>query len=119
MMWAGQNIDVHKSLKEQEKPSFVCEPGDPRVKKYGWTKSKWWGYLSIEDKTVWVSSIWSKQQGKGNLSRLIRNLHKAGFEVKVPNPFEKMESICEHLGFTRTQEPFLEAGEPIDVWVLR
>jgi hypothetical protein len=54
-----KDVDVSKPLKEQTKPAFVCDPGDPRVKKYGWTKSRFKGYLSIVDKTIWISSIWS------------------------------------------------------------
>jgi hypothetical protein len=118
MIFAAMNADLMKPLKEQKKPDFVCEPGDPRVKEYGWQKSKFRGYLSIADKTIYVSSVWSLQMGKGNYSRLIRNLHKAGFEIKVPSPFPRMESICQHLGFVRTMEYFEQSLEYIDVWVL-
>jgi hypothetical protein len=119
MIYAAMNVDISKPLKEQKKPDFVCEPGDPRVKKYGWTKLKFKGYLSIEGKTIWVSSIWSNQMGRGHYSRLVKNLHKAGFEIKVPSPFPRMESICQHLGFTRTEEMFEQMEEMIDVWVLK
>lgn len=113
------NIEPSKPLKQQKKPDFVCEPGDPRVKKYGWTKSKFRGYLSIDGKTIWVSSIWSIQKDKGNYSRLVKNLLKAGFTIKVPSPFPRMEAICQHLGFLRTEEYFEQMGEMIDVWVLQ
>jgi hypothetical protein len=115
-----KNIDVTKPLKEQKKPDFVCEPGDPRVKKFGWTKSKFKGYISIDDcgNTIWISAVMSKQPGKGNYSRLIKNLRKAGFTIKVPSPMPRMEEICKHMGFTKTVEHFPEAGEDIDVWVM-
>lgn len=112
-----KNIDLTKPLKQQKKPDYVCEPGDPRVKKFGWTKSKFRGYIAIEGNTIWISAIWSKQIGKGNYSRLVKNILKAGYTIKVPTPFEKMEAICKHLGFTRTTELFPEMGETIDVWV--
>ena len=118
MMSAALKADFSKPLSEQKKPDFVCSSGDLRVKKYGWTKSKFRGYLSIDGKTIWVSSIWSNDMGKGNYSRLVRNLHKAGFEIKVPSPFPRMEAICQHLGFSKTEELFPEMGEMIDVWVL-
>ena len=116
--YAAQHVDFSKPLKEQEKPDFVCEPGDIRVKKFGWTKSKFRGYLSLDGKTIWVSSIWSHQKGRGNFSRLVKNIRKAGFTIKVPSPFPRMEAICQHLGFTRTVEYFPESGEDIDVYVL-
>jgi hypothetical protein len=113
-----KNIDIKKPLKEQKKPDFVCEPGDPRVKKFGWTKSKFKGYISIVDNTIWISAVWSLQRGKGNYSRLIKNLHKVGFKIKVPGPFSHMVEICKHLGFTRTVEHSPEFGDDIDVWVM-
>jgi hypothetical protein len=115
---AAANINYSKPLSQQKKPDYVCEPGDLRVKKFGWTKSKFQGYLSIEEKTIWISAIWSKQMGKGNYSRLIKNLHKAGFLIKVPSPFPRMREICKHLGFTRTTEYADQIEEEIEVWVL-
>ena len=117
MISSAQNIDYTKPLSEQKKPDFVCEPGDPRVKKFGWTKLKFKGYISIFENTIWISSVWSNQRGKGHFSKLIKNIHKAGYEIKVPSPFPHMEEICKHLGFKRTQEFFPEAGEHIDVFV--
>jgi len=113
-----KDVDISKPLKDQSKPDFVCEPGDPRVKKYGWQRSKFRGYLSIVEKTIWISAVYSLQPGKGNLSRLIRNLHKAGFTIKVPQPFPKMTEICKHLGMVNEPEYFPEMGEVIDVYVL-
>ena len=130
-MWAGpwdgavmipqplKNIDLSKPLSEQKKPDFVCEPGDPRVKKFGWQKTKFCGYLSIQDKTIWISSVWSLNPGKGNLSRLVRNMHNAGYDIKVPGPFPKMEAICNHLGMIKTAEFFPEMGEDITIYVLK
>ena len=118
-MSAATHVDFTKPLAQQKKPDFVCEPGDPRVKKYGWTKSKFKGYLSIDGKIIYVSSIWSNQMGKGNYSKLVKNLLKAGFEIRVPSPFPLMESICLHLGFEKTQEWFPEMGEMIEVWILK
>ena len=115
---AAKNVDVTRPLREQKKPDYVCEPGDSRVKKYGWKKSQFRGYLSIIDKTVWISAIWSNQPGRGNLSRLIKNLHKAGFEIKVPQPFPRMAAICERLNFKNIPEFFEEADTMIDCYVL-
>lgn len=118
MISAAQNVDYTRPLSEQKKPDFVCEPGDPRVRAFGWTKSKFKGYLSIVENTIWVSSVWSNQRGKGNFSRLIKNIHKAGYEIKIPSPFPHMEEICKHLGFIETTELFPEADEIITVYVL-
>ena len=114
----GKSIDITKPLKEQKKPDFVCDPGDPRVRKYGWQKSKFRGYLSIDGNTIYVSSIWSKDQGKGNFSKLVKNLIKAGFTIKVANPFPRMEAICKHLGFINKPELWPEMGEMVDCYVL-
>ena len=100
-----------------KKPDYVCYPGDARVRKYGWRKNKCSGYISLIEDTVWLSAVLSKHDGHGNLSRLIRNLHKK-HRIKVPGPFPRMEAICEHLGFRKTTEEFPEVGEPITVYVL-
>lgn len=113
-----KDVDITKPLCDQKKPDFVCDPGDKRVKKYGWTRSKFKGYISIENQTIWISAIESIQKGKGNFSRLVRNLHKAGYEIKVPSPFPHMVLICKHLGFRGTTEYFPEMGEDIIVYVL-
>ena len=115
-----ENVDISKPLAQQKKPDFVCEPGDPRVRKFGWTKSKFRVYLSIlpEEKTIFISAVWSINRGKGNFSKLVKNIQKAGYTIKVPSPFPNMESICKHLGFRRTLELFPEVGENILVMVL-
>ncbi len=113
-----KNVDLSKPLKEQKKPDFVCEPGDSRVAQYGWTSDLFRGYISIVDKTIWISSVWSLQKGKGNFSRFVKNLHEAGFLVKVPGPFPKMTEICKHMGFINKPEFFPEMDEMIDVYVL-
>ena len=101
------------------KPSYVCNPGDPRVSEYGWTTKKFAGYLSVVENTVWLSAIWSLHPNRHNLTHLIKNLHKAGYEIKVPTPLGRMEEICKHLDFLKTTEFFPEAGENITVYVLK
>jgi hypothetical protein len=120
MISAATHADFSKPLAPQKKPDFVCLPGDPRVKKYGWIKSKFEGYLSFvpEENTIYVSSIWSKQRGRGNFSHLVKNIRKAGFTVKVPSPSPLMEGICKHLGFINKPEFFPEIGETIECYVL-
>ena len=118
MIYAAMNIDLKKPLAQQKKPDFVCEPGDPRVRKFGWTSQNFGGYLSIEGKTIWISSVWSKNPGKGNLSRLIKAIHRNKYTIKVPSPLTKMEAICKHFGMKNEPEYFEQAGETIDVYVL-
>ena len=113
-----KNIDVSKPLKDQQKPEWVCEPGDPRVEQYGWTIDQFSGYISIIENTIWISSIWSLQPGNGHFSKMIRAMHAAGYEIKVPGPFPHMRCICKHLGFTKTIEDFPEAHSDIIVYIL-
>ena len=112
-------VDVSKPLKEQKKPDYVCEPDDPRVIKYGWRKTRFRGYLSLDDNhTIWVSAIESKFKGRGHFSKLIRALKKDGFIIKVSSPFPRMEAICNHLGFRKEREWFKEANEWVTVMIL-
>jgi len=58
------------------------------------------------------------QQHKGHFSRLIKCIHKARMNVKVPTPVGKMNAVVRKKGFVQTQEydPITECN--IEVWVL-
>ena len=113
-----EGVDISTPLKQQEKPSFVIEPSSERGKRFGFTKTKFRGYLSDDGDTIWISAIESIFKGRGDFSKLVKRIHSLGYQIKVPSPFPKMEAICEHLGFRRTEELFPEAGEHILVMVL-
>ena len=99
-------------------PEFVCKPGDPRVASYGWKMSKFEGFLSLDENTVWISVVISRRPGRHRFSRLIKNLHDAGFTIKVPRPTTHMSAICRHLGFEYTEERGDITGAMITAWVL-
>ena len=101
-----------------KKPDFVIEPSSPRGKKFGFVKTKFRGYLSDGGDTIWVSAIESIFKGRGDFSKLVKRIHSLGYTIKVPNPFPRMETVCEHLGFRKTTELFPEMGEMITVMIL-
>ena len=72
------------------------------------------GFLSEVDDGVWISSIKSKNQGKGDFSRLIKQLKEKYKFIKIPTPSNKMKEIAKHLGFIEKEEyfnePFNEIG---------
>jgi len=87
------------------------------AKAIGFTSDKFAppSYLWKSGKTVYISLIGSVAQGRGDFSRLLANLQEHGFKVKVPTPSNRMRSILEKKGFTRTVE--VVRGEGCDVWV--
>ena len=99
-------------------PEFVCRPGDPRVSDYGWKLSWFYGFLSLDGNTVWISVVTSRRPGCKHFSKLIHKLHDAGFTIKVPRPSDHMNAICQHLGFERTEERGDLTGTMITVWVM-
>lgn len=85
----------------------------------GFTSDLFEGYLWKKDKDIYVSFIISKKQGKGNLRRLFDNILKAGYNIKVPTPFPRMEKILRKLGFKPTfesDENYCD-GESVVVWL--
>lgn len=77
------------------------------------------GYLSEQYDGVWVSMIESKEIGKGNFSKLIKELKKRYNWIKIPTLSNMMRDIAIHLGFNLKEEyfgsPFNYMGE-IMLW---
>jgi len=87
-------------------------------KQFGFTSDKFDGYLWKTGNYIYISFIESKVKSKGNFSKLLEEIRKAGFGIKVLTPMGKMQFILAHKGFKPTTEFFPEAREDVDVWVL-
>ena len=95
----------------------VIHPDSELGNKMGFTEELFGGYLCLQDNTVWVSAILSKNPGKHNLTKLFNQIHNLGYQIKVPQPFPRMEAIVKAKGFLKTTERWEEMGATIDVWV--
>ena len=86
----------------------------------GFTSDKFDGWMWKNEDCIYISFIESKDEGKGNLSRLFDNIVEQGYTIKVPTPMGRMISILTKKGFKRTTEPADEFGEneTCEVWVL-
>ena len=91
--------------------------GHQLAEKFGFTEDKFDGWLGKKGHYIYISFIISKQEGKGNLSRLFDEILKAGYGIKVPTPFAHMMSICVKKGFKRTFEYSQDFREHVEVWV--
>jgi len=73
------------------------------------------GYLTEVDDGVFISAIESKNKGKGDFSRLVKQLKEKYKFIKIPTPSNTMREIAKHLGFTEKEEyfnePFNEVGK--------
>ena len=94
----------------------IIEVGSDRAAAFGFTPELYDGWLWKTGDRIMVSAIFSKQEGKGNLSRLFDAIEAAGFQVAVPTPLGKMESILRQKGFVSHVENDHEMG-PVDVWM--
>lgn len=92
-------------------------PDSEKGKRFGFTKDLFEGYLFEKKKDIYISFIISLQEGRGNLRKLFDSILKAGYNVKVPTPFARMEMIIKKLEFKHTVEYEKEFGEYVDVWV--
>jgi len=86
-------------------------------KKLGFTSDLFSRYLWERDGYIFTSFIISKNEGKGNLRKLFETILKAGFGIKVPTPFPRMEAICKKLGFRQTMEWSKELKEGVEIYV--
>ncbi len=69
------------------------------------------GYISEVLDGVFISSIKSKHQGKGNFSKLLKELMQKYNWIKVPTPSNQMIEILNKKGFVMKEEYF---PEPFD-----
>lgn len=93
----------------------IIELDSDSGKRFGFTSDKFDGYLWERDGHIWISTIISKQEGEGNLSKLFRMIHENGYRIKVPTPFARMKSILEKMSFQKTEE-WTDEGK-LEVWV--
>lgn len=69
------------------------------AKKIGFTSDKFAGYLWKKGNRIIISTIFSIEEGKGNLKSLFAEIESFGFKVIVPTPLPLMESILRRWGF--------------------
>jgi hypothetical protein len=80
-------------------------------KMFNLDKSLFEGYLSEVEDGVFISNIKSKDIGKGNFSKLIKQLKKKYNWIKIPTPSIMMKERSLHLEFIEKEEWF---GEPFN-----
>jgi hypothetical protein len=96
----------------------IINPDSEFGKEIGFTSDLFGGYLWKSGERIVISLAESLKQNKGNLSKLFSNIEKAGFEVVVPTPLGKMQSILIHKGFGQFYEYDNTFGV-IEVWKRR
>jgi len=100
---------------EERAKTDRIELDSPFAKEIGFTSDKFDGYLWKNGKFMSISFIISKEEGKGNLTRLFKNINKQGYKIEVPTPFPNMELILKCHGFKKTIVSDPLVGE-VEVW---
>ncbi len=74
-----------------------------KAKEFGFTSDRFEdiSYLWEDNNIIWISFIMSKEQGKGYLRELFKNIKQKGYKIYVPTPFPLMERICLKYGFKK------------------
>lgn len=93
----------------------IINPDSEFGKEIGFTSDLFGGYLWKSGKRIIVALAGSLKPNKGNLSKLFSNIEQAGFEVVVPTPLGKMQSILIRKGFGMFYEYDKTFGV-IEVW---
>lgn len=97
----------------------LIEMDTKRGRAIGFTSDKFrkGSYLWLSKGYVYISFIVSLEPGKGNLSKLFKNIQKRGYGIKVPTPFARMEAIVKSHEFKKTAEYSKEMSSEVEVWV--
>jgi hypothetical protein len=84
----------------------IIQVDTDRGKQIGFTSDKFEpdSYLWKDGERILISIIFSKEEGKGNLSALFAAIEDLGLRVAVPTPFAHMQAILEHKGFVSHME---------------
>ena len=83
----------------------------------GFTSDKFFGYLWRTGNRLIISFIESKQEGKGNLRKLLSEIEAHGLEPVIPTPSGRMRAILHRLGFVETWEVDEDMGEACELMV--
>ena len=88
-------------------------PGDDGTDAIGFTADKFSAdsYLWRKGDAIWISLIFANHPGKGDFSRLVKNLEAAALKVIVPTPFAHMAAILTAWGYQPFQHP-----DGLEVW---
>lgn len=91
----------------------------PEGRKFGFTSDKYliFSYLWKSKDYIIISMIDTKEHDKGYFSKLLKNIWKAGYKIKVPMPFVKMKFILNKKGFIKHIEYNEIYEENIEVWI--
>jgi hypothetical protein len=80
-------------------------------KEIGFTSNLFEGYLFKVNKSIYISLIVSKKEGKGNLTKLFNKILEKGYKIMVPTPLGKMKEIVKSKGFEQRFEKGFEVWE--------
>lgn len=78
----------------------IIEIDTEDAKRFGFTSDKFSkdSYLWEKGDMIYISLIFSRHEGKGNLSKLFKTIKEKGYRIIVPTPFPKMERILKRKG---------------------
>ncbi len=97
------------------KPLGPIDAGSDEANKIGFTSDLFEGYIYMNCNEVIISLVESIQPRRGNLSRFVSDLIKAGFTVKIPTPLPKMLQFVKKHGFKKTDVIDPTMGR-VEVW---
>lgn len=110
-MRSGVSGMISTSIWARTMAEGIIDLDTPRARELGFTSDKFEGYLWEERGRVLVSFIESREEGKGNLSRLFEAIWARGLRVAVPTPMGRMRYILAAKGFTARWENGCEVWE--------
>ena len=82
----------------------IIEVDSKEGKRLGFTSNKFYAdsYLWVEDDTIFISMMISKEEGKGYFTGLLKNIERIFSKIIVPIPSNKMFDILRKRGFVLT-----------------
>ncbi len=85
-------------------------------KELGFTSNLFEGYLWKTNDIIYISFIVSKQERKGNLTKLFNKILEKGYKIRIPTPIGKMIAIVKAKGFKQIFVHDELTKETFEVW---
>jgi len=103
----------------EKKDGFILPGATEFARDLGLTKERFrkGTYLFKKGNEIYISFIYSLQEGQGHFKELIENCIKKGYTVKIPTPMGRMVDIVKKNGYEKRLEFSEEMGESVEVWV--
>jgi hypothetical protein len=101
-------------------PRGVIHLDDESAKLIGFTSDKFsdYSYLWNTGRSIYISIIGTTKKGNGDFRKLVQNILRYGYDVRIPTPLGKMLYLVQKNGYVKTKAWDENNECYTEIWVL-